>query len=278
MLKFSELICRMQVHKKQDEHPLFFLVENVTLTGKDLNQVSKVLDVSPIPLQSSCFSPCSRDRMYWVNYPVNHHSYADKSSAKLSAQLCLEDGFQLAQSIVHPETNGTKAFTFMASLMRLDDRRMTVYRRNDRSEYVQRSLTADERGDMMGFPVEYATEPLKHIFRHYLEGICSDLWFANVPEEYHCLSEVLMRVDSQWDNQNYKDKVELAPQVYSENLNASDIQYFDQEAYGKRLYGNAWNIPTIVYLLESLRGIFERREYEGFDYKYKWEIHSDNDE
>jgi hypothetical protein len=99
-----------------------------------------------------------------------------------------------------------------------------------------------------------------------------------VPEDYHCLSEVLMRVDSHWGDQNDLDKVELAPRVYSDKLSASDIQYFDEEAYGKRLYGNGWNIPTIVYLLESLREIFARQEYEGFDYKYKWETESDNDE
>ena len=272
-LRFSKFIRRMQEHEKQKGRPLFFLVENVKLTGNDLDLVSKELNTSPISLPSSCFSPCSRDRMYWVNFLVNRHSYADKSSAKISAQLCLQDGFQPARDIARPETVCTKAFTFMASLSRLDDIRMTVYRREPGSNnYEERFMTANERGNMMGFPDNYVTTPLNHIFRHYREGIVSDQWWTNVPDEYHCLSEVLMRVNSRWDSQNgIIEKVELVPRVYSENVDVSQLPYFGEEEYAKRLVGNAWNIPTIVYLLEPLTQIFQRQEYERFGYTYKWE-------
>jgi len=277
MIQFGALIKKIQEHEIQKERELFFLAENVPMDSDDLKKVSNTFGVVPIKLESSCFSPCRRVRLYWTNFPVKSCDYANKSSANISAERCLENGWQLARDIVEPGP-GSKAFTFMASYSRLDDKRMSVYKRdpNNPRYYIQRSITAEERGAMMGFPYGYATDPLKLIFDHSLTGLIRDyiqpcdLYIYTVPQEYHCLSGELVTVENHgWCATNGAQlKVAFAPPTFKDKTSASDIQFFNEEAYGKRLFGNAWNVPTVESLLEPLKAIFAEQEYEGYDYPY----------
>jgi hypothetical protein len=47
--------------------------------------------------------------------------------------------------------------------------------------------------------------------------------------------------------------------------------FFNAEDYSKRLLGNSFSIPVVEYLLTRLSEVFATREYEGFDYNYRWE-------
>lgn len=279
MIQFGALIKKIQDHEIQKERHLFFLAENVLMDSDDLKVVSEAFGVVPIKLESSCVSACRRVRFYWTNFPVKSCNYANKSSANISAERCLEEGWQLVQDIVEPRP-GAKAFTFMASFDRLDDERMRVYKRDPEkiNSYIQRSITAEERGAMMGFPAGYVTNPLKHIFYHSLAGLKSDscepdeIYTSRVPQKYHCLSGELVKVENHgWCiTSGPKLKAAFAPPTFRDETCASRIKFFNEEAYGKRLFGNAWNLPTVESLLEPLKEIFAEQEYEGYDYLYSF--------
>ena len=51
----------------------------------------------------------------------------------------------------------------------------------------------------------------------------------------------------------------------------AQLIFFDSEQYSKHLLGNAFSIPVIEHLLEPLACLFEHQEYDGYNYRYKWE-------
>jgi len=122
----------------------------------------------------------------------------------------------------------------------------------------------------MGFSGGYVTARLKVVFRHVLDGLLSDFWIDDVPEEFHCLSGELMTVENHGlcEEETVKLKAALAPPAFRKEMFSSKMQFFNEEEYGKRLFGNAWNVPTVVSLLEPLKEVFAQQVYEGFDYTY----------
>jgi site-specific DNA-cytosine methylase len=71
--KFGELINAIQAHKKQQNKPLFFLVENVVFCKEafdNYNVVEKAIGTTHTIWDAKYFSPCQRKRSYWLN--VSH--------------------------------------------------------------------------------------------------------------------------------------------------------------------------------------------------------------
>lgn len=58
--------------KKHNNPNVYFLVENVDSDKKDdINEISQLLKVNPICINSNLFSAQDRKRLYWTNIPVN---------------------------------------------------------------------------------------------------------------------------------------------------------------------------------------------------------------
>jgi DNA (cytosine-5)-methyltransferase 3A len=54
----------------EETKPPFFLMENVAVSGKDLDAINQALGVSPVSINSSLVSAQSRERFYWTNIGV----------------------------------------------------------------------------------------------------------------------------------------------------------------------------------------------------------------
>lgn len=50
--------------------PKYFLLENVIMDKEIENQISKLLGVNPVRINTNSFLPINRDRLYWTNIPI----------------------------------------------------------------------------------------------------------------------------------------------------------------------------------------------------------------
>ena len=51
--------------------PKYFLLENVVMKKEWENEITKLIGVDPVLINSSCFSAQSRKRLYWTNIPIS---------------------------------------------------------------------------------------------------------------------------------------------------------------------------------------------------------------
>ena len=58
------------MHIKQQVKPKYFLFENTMMNKDTLQLLTNEIGVAPVKLNSSHFSPQSRDRYYWTNIPL----------------------------------------------------------------------------------------------------------------------------------------------------------------------------------------------------------------
>jgi hypothetical protein len=47
-------------------------------------------------------------------------------------------------------------------------------------------------------------------------------------------------------------------------------QFYNADAYAKRLVGNAYSIPVVDIILRRLQGMFASKRYEGYTYAFEW--------
>lgn len=66
----------------QELKPKYFLLENVKMPKADEEELTKLLGVQPIRINSSVVSPALRDRLYWTNIPIN--TYIHTNDVKLN--------------------------------------------------------------------------------------------------------------------------------------------------------------------------------------------------
>lgn len=64
------LIKAIENHPRQKGQPVFAMVENVVLEFGDLKATEEAFGCSPVQLDAQYFSPCRRDRHYWINVGV----------------------------------------------------------------------------------------------------------------------------------------------------------------------------------------------------------------
>jgi hypothetical protein len=165
MVRFGELISRMQSLESQQGRRIHFLAENSVLYNTmtkeyvegDRTVICKAfgIDWDPIEVDAKDFSPTRRNRHFLTNIPVEIDNL-DGSS--LSGSPFLEDGYKLAAHLVQEEMIA-KAQCFMASPSSIDDDRMLVFKDNDDKRTVTvRHINVLEREIMMGFPKGYTEE------------------------------------------------------------------------------------------------------------------------
>mmetsp|Transcript_35563 Transcript_35563/g.82595 ORF Transcript_35563/g.82595 Transcript_35563/m.82595 type:complete len:540 (-) Transcript_35563:514-2133(-) len=174
MLRFGQLIRKIEKYQetKYDRpHPLFFLAENVFLSGDDLFAVRDAFQFNfdPVALDAMYLSPCRRNRHYFTNIPLQNLDFTALSSTQ-GPEKCLEDGYFVPAHIVDAESCA-KAQCFMASKTRIDERsslRMYVFHQSPNKkkqknkkilQYRGRPMTIVERERMMGYPEGYIEKP-----------------------------------------------------------------------------------------------------------------------
>jgi site-specific DNA-cytosine methylase len=162
MMRFGRAI-RM-IERLQSPHPLFFVAENVWLSGDDRTKIMEAFgfDWDPIALDAQYLSPARRNRHFLTNIPLPDVDFNSDLSC-IGPSSCLKEGFLVPAHIVDPEVTA-KAQCFMACSSRIDERatlRMYVFKdKTDQlGRYHGRPMTVTEREKIMGYPVGYVERP-----------------------------------------------------------------------------------------------------------------------
>ena len=118
LLSFGRRI--REIERYQLPHPVFFLAENVFLTGADLKEVREAfgLDWDPVALDSQYFSPTRRNRHFLSNIPLPSVDFTTEVSME-GPKSCLKDGFVLPAHIVDPGVT--------AKVSSMPQRKVTIY-------------------------------------------------------------------------------------------------------------------------------------------------------
>ena len=211
MGKFVRTLERLQ------HTPVYYLAENVFLTGSELHEVNAAfgIDWDPINLDAKDFSPCRRNRHFWTNIPLDNFDYTE--GAPIGPASCLAEGYRAVGNVEDPffRTDGhherqtiTKCNCFMASKARIDELnslRMYVFRdqNQDGTHWFGRPITAAERELMMGYPKGYIQGPVEELFQtlqdkalcHQFDeynnetgkkvGMFEGYWKDILPKKYH---------------------------------------------------------------------------------------------
>ena len=99
LLRTGDLIQRIMQHPRQLGRHVFYLVENVVLYGDNLQVTTMHFDdIAPWKIDSACFSPCKRDRMYFSNIPLEA-KFDKEATTLMTPSSCLEDGCFAAGNI-----------------------------------------------------------------------------------------------------------------------------------------------------------------------------------
>ncbi|KAL7571822.1 hypothetical protein ACA910_002907 [Epithemia clementina (nom. ined.)] len=306
MLKTAELVKELKQRKRHLGHRLFYIIENVPIPNKpgialaegDRAKICQLLDHpwDPVELDARYFSPCKRKRIFFTNIRLESHRFGDGAAADLTGSDCLEDGFQLPCHIIEP-TLKAKANTFMASLTRLDstledDSRMIVVKRQPEQcrsrtggpSYLFRTFSVEERANMMGYPPGYLA-PVNDLFERLSFAMCSNqkyqssYWRGNIEEDckdtgipvldekYHQFSGAYHGVSNDFRfalSHENKFMLKLRPPKGAVGM------YYSADEYAKRLVGNAFSVPVMEHILQSIRPFFATQRYANFQYEYAW--------
>jgi site-specific DNA-cytosine methylase len=102
IIRFGRLIRRIE--QLQHPRPIFFVAENVFVTGDDRRQIMEAFkfDWDPISLDAQYLSPTRRNRHFITNIPINDLDFTAESSM-IGPESCLEKGFFVPAHLVDPE-------------------------------------------------------------------------------------------------------------------------------------------------------------------------------
>ena len=102
MIRFGELIRKIE--RLQHPHPVFFLAENVFLSGHDRTEVMEAfgMDWDPIALDAQYLSPTRRNRHFVTNIPLSDVDFTKEISIE-GPSSCLEEGFFVPAHLLDPE-------------------------------------------------------------------------------------------------------------------------------------------------------------------------------
>jgi site-specific DNA-cytosine methylase len=277
----ADLIERVRRHPKQAGRALFFVVENVI--SSEVVRALRPLGVPPVKLQAALYSPTFRDRHFWTNIRPDEDHFNATSEVSASLDSCVDDQFMspLALANLSHEV-ASKARTFMASKSRHNPDDFLVYRFNG-NDFDYRPLTGIERGRTMGFPDGYAFAPLVALFQklsqvHAYTSV-DQLTDPDELETYFSLRDDPALRDfrgepiqcTEFDDASGLHQLKLfLPRVMPDHED-EERQSYGREEYEKRIWGNAWNIPTMEKLLTPLKRFFASKSYHGYPYPFRWE-------
>lgn len=169
MLRFGKITG--QIQRAQEDHHVFFLAENTVIRNDkelpldkgDLEIVKEAFGIAwSVELDAKDFSPVRRKRTFFSNIPLNTNPEGDYIHEEIE-QSCLRDGYHHGATVIGRGIVTVKANCFMASLCRVDDPRMAVFKKNSehKKSFLERSMSTQEREDMMGYPNQYVHKPGK---------------------------------------------------------------------------------------------------------------------
>ena len=102
MLELGRVIRTMEkIQKANNNHPLYYLVENVVTQGNDLDAIRAAFDMDwdPIKLNAASVSPCLRNRHFYSNIPPYLPHFFDGPWLESTPGKCLEQGFQVSSPL-----------------------------------------------------------------------------------------------------------------------------------------------------------------------------------
>lgn len=109
---------------------------------------------------------------------------------------------------------------------------------------------------------------------HYPDETRPDsLWKNKLDPKYFCFVGEPVRYEEAYDETAGMPFVRILMSPPEVTMNRD---FFNAEDYSKHLLGNSFSIPVVEYLLTRLREVFASREYDGYDYKYRWEEDGDD--
>jgi C-5 cytosine-specific DNA methylase len=275
----ADLIERVRRHRKQAGRALFFVVENVI--SSEVERALRPLGVTPVKLQAALYSPTFRDRYFWTNIRPDEDHFNPTSEVSASLDSCVEDRFMsliALAGIAHEVAN--KAPTFMASKSRHNPGDSFVCRFDGTD---LRPLTGIERGRAMGFPEGYASVALEALFRKLSQvHAYTSVDQLTDPDEFDTYFS--LRDDpglrdfrgekiqcTGFDDASVLYQLKLYLPRVKPDVEDEDRQSYGREEYEKRIWGNAWNIPTMEKLLIPLKRLFASKTYQGYPYPFRWQ-------
>jgi len=318
MVAFGRLIQKIRRHHAQKNRSLFFLSENVPIRNEqdmplqlgdlELTKDAYGIEWDPYELDAKYCSPCHRRRQFFANIPLEieegFFKSLDATGSTPTATRCLRDGYRLPPHWLE-EAMFAKFPTFMASVGRMDDERMLVFKKrysffsmfgsteyemlahsvfyatalflnrsNSRVAFTGRSISISEREVAMGYQEGYVSKPVQALFEALLHdglGMISQAqphWSQKLDQKYHRFAGAYHDLPESYRLFRDGDAVlKMSPPAGS----AARPTFFDAEGYSKHLVGNAYSVPVVETLLQPLKKVFVQRSYQNYQYTYQWE-------
>jgi len=283
LLKVGEMIHFIEKYQKR-RNPLIYFSENVVLEKKEIEEVNeRYRGIPPVQVDAQDFSPCRRNRLYWLNIPIS--SIAEASQVSQESLPILEDGGIMPEEIGQAFPMAIKANTFMASKGRINDSRMMkVEQVRDSDRFVIKTFSVREREIMLGLPVGYVSEPVNTLFKELTRDafVIPEQTDPNTdPEGRKHWSDFLD--PTLWHFQEkcrFRFKMCGGPpfaklEMTTPQENSAQLVYFDAISYSKHLLGNGWSIPVVEFLLEKVKDVCQTTQsYQRYSYHFPWQPYS----
>lgn len=184
--------------------PKYFFFENVKMDEKDMNEITKLLGVSPVRVNAKLLTGVLRDRFYWTNIPFK----GDFSDRKLNLQDFLSSGYtEREKSRCFLESDSRPLLTKVKMFHRHYRTGFTTVIFENKEHYENcmkhytenffgkpaneivctsnvydglRYMSVDERGSLHGIPKGY----FKNVSENEAFGLIGDGWSIDVVREF----------------------------------------------------------------------------------------------
>jgi len=201
--------------------PTYFLLENVIMKQEYVDIISSELGVKPIKINSSHFSGCQRNRLYWTNLPLLPMPMATDKSLSDYIDIT-EPNYRVSLPIQERYKTLTEAKHKLEGHHSIVGTTAPAFRSIGQRDYVY----GLHKGSLMGCLLASDYKQPKQII--LADGVIRKI----TPNE----CEALMGL----------------PHDYTNGL--SDTQRY-------KAIGNGWNVPTIEYLLTMVQFQQEEENY-----------------
>ena len=142
--------------------------------------------------------------------------------------------------------------------------------REGQTLYEIDKFSVSDREHMLGFKEGYVEGAVNDLFKHLkdeaFQAEFSDgaEWVDTLDEKYFDMVQCKYGFET---SQDFYD-ILIAPAEQSKRKPVDLL--FTKEMYAKHLLGNTTSVAVLTHLLSPLKEICQRRQYNGFDYDFKW--------
>lgn len=194
--------------------PKYFLLENVVMKKRDSEEITRLLGVEPVLINSGKFTAQQRNRLYWTNIPFEK---LDDTLCDLTVSDIMEDTIEKPQQ-----------YTVKKTLGNWDSR----YEKMTKPNKIALVLSKDSQGSRVYSPYG---KSVTLVANGGGMGALSGLYLT--PDELHGRRLTPLECERlQGLPDNYTNVAEVSPEQR------------------RRLVGNGWSIPVIKHILGGLSG------------------------